>query len=293
MFYDCIIPLSAYNIYMARPKKPRKLKTIKKIYAAFLVFINIPALFGLATTLFYFYTWSEQTLVALFWLYLAWQKIKTEKLQDAPSFESRYLLAALATIIISLLTNLDLFMWLGAALSLYSYLVYFHGTKQAVRFIPLLGLLLFLSRVNSPTALELFSLNLRILATKTATFWLQALGLPATNISTTAIATPRLICTIDTACSGMNFLYSLCVLSLIIAYYQKFYLRQSLILLLSGFTFALLANIIRIFLLFIVGYFFGEKIIASGSFFHSAIGVFLFLGALGLVLGLARLLKRA
>lgn len=279
-------------MHMSKVKKPRNLSLIKKIYAGFLAFINIPALVGLANILFYFYTWSERTLVAAGWVYLAYLQIKKERLKDAPTFESRYLLGALACIIVALLTNLDVFMWLGAAVSLYSYLVYFHGTKQALRFIPLLGLLLFFSRINSPTALEVLSLNLRILATKTATFWLQAFGIPAVNISTTAIATPKLICTIDSACSGMNYLYALCVLSLLIAYAERFFLRKTCILLLSSFTLAIVANIVRIFVLFLLGYRWGAAAIAPATLLHGGIGILCFLGALGAIVLITRLLRR-
>ena len=273
------------------PKKPRNITTIKKIYLVFLAFINIPALLALATTLFYFYTWSERTVVAFAWVYLAYQQWQREKLKELPTFESRYLLGALLCIAAAIITNIEIFLWLGAAVSLYSYLVYFHGTRQSVRFIPLLGMLLLLARINSPTALELLSLNLRIISTKTATFWLTLIGIPATNISTTCISSPNLVCTIDTACSGMNTLYALTVLAFFIAYHLRFLVRQTLILLTTGLTLALLTNTLRIWTLFVIGYHSNAAVIAPDTFMHTSVGVFWFLIALSILISIANILK--
>jgi exosortase len=273
-------------------KKPKNLNTIKKIYLAFIAFINIPALLALATTLFYFYTWSERTIVAGAWLFLAMKQWQREKLKELPTFESRYLLGALLCIVAAILTNIEILLWLGAALSLYSYLVYFHGSRQALKFIPLLGMLLLLSRINSPTALELLSLNLRIISTKTATFWLTLIGIPASNISTTCISSPRLICTIDTACNGMNTLYALTILAFFVAYHLRFLLRQTIILVTTGVALALLTNTLRIWTLFVIGYHYGATLIAPDSVLHTGIGVFWFIIALSILVAIARILQK-
>jgi exosortase B len=93
------------------------------------------------------------------------------------------------------------------------------------------------------------------------------------------------------ACSGLNSIFSLAALGLLYLYLTASRdLRRSALLLASILPIAFVTNLIRVLVLILVTFHFGEE--AGQSFFHGSAGMALFALALVLLLGFDALLRR-
>jgi exosortase len=121
-----------------------------------------------------------------------------------------------------------------------------------------------------------------------ATSGLQAVGLPVEREGVVIIIAQYQLL-VEDACSGMNSLIGLTAISLMYIYLMHgSSWRYSLLLLCFVIPIAILANIIRIVILVLLTYFFGDQV--AQSFVHFAAGIVLFSTALLLVFGVDKLL---
>lgn len=265
-------------------KKPNK---VLLLFVFFILIINIPALSLLFILLFNPVHWSAKTVMALVVIYLFYDHLKKSKPVFKPTYQVRFLVLALFLNLIGLLSNTYFIFWLGAACSIYSLFVYFYGTKAANKLLPLLFLMQYLGHLNSPTALGLSSLYIRIAATKTAAFLMNILGLE-TIVKGTYIITSNLSCSIEPSCSGLNNLLSLTFLTILYAYLQKNSLRKISLLGFLAVILAFLSNVFRISILSTIGHFNQVAAILPGTLLHNTIGLAWFLAALFLLVFLER-----
>ena len=114
-----------------------------------------------------------------------------------------------------------------------------------------------------------------------ATHILQFFGVPITQEGVTMqVAQYQLL--VEDACSGMNSLVGLIAISLFYIYLvRKASWRYSVFLVALVIPIAILANIIRIIVLVLLTYFFGDGV--AQGFLHNIAGLFLFATALSLV----------
>jgi len=121
-----------------------------------------------------------------------------------------------------------------------------------------------------------------------ATGWLDAWGVPVARQGVTIfVAQYQLL--VEDACSGMNSLVGLIAVSLLYIYLMRgSNWRYSLALLCFVIPIAIAANIMRIMILILLTYFFGDKV--AQGFLHFTAGMVLFATALVLVFGLDTLL---
>jgi exosortase len=117
-----------------------------------------------------------------------------------------------------------------------------------------------------------------------ATSGLAALGMPVARQGVTIfVAQYQLL--VEDACSGMNSLIGLTAISLLYVYLARGpSILYSLVLTCLAIPVAIAANVIRVALLVIVTYLFGDEV--GQSFIHFAAGILLFLTALLLVFAL-------
>ena len=152
--------------------------------------------------------------------------------------------------------------------------------------------LLYLSFVIPPPIwlLDQITSPLKLFVSYVSTSILQIAGLPVFREGVTLmVAQYQLL--VEDACSGMNSLTGLIAISLFYIYLlRNASLRYSLIL--AGFVIpiAILANIMRVVVLVLLTYFFGDAV--AQGFLHMAAGLFLFTSALLLVFLVDNLLSR-
>ena len=121
-----------------------------------------------------------------------------------------------------------------------------------------------------------------------ATSGLQAAGLPVEREGVTIIIAQYQLL-VEDACSGMNSLIGLTAISLMYIYLMHgSSWRYSLLLLCFVIPIAIIANIIRIVILVLLTYFFGDQV--AQSFLHFTAGIILFSTALLLVFGVDKML---
>ena len=120
-----------------------------------------------------------------------------------------------------------------------------------------------------------------------ATGGLQAVGYPVEREGVTIIIAQYQLL-VEDACSGMNSLIGLTAISLMYIYLMHgSSWRYSLLLLCFVIPIAIIANIIRIVILCLLTYYFGDQV--AQSFIHFAAGIVLFSTALLLVFGVDKL----
>lgn len=278
-------------------KKLLKNKAQKKYWPVLFIFLGFLALLNFTTlvTLVKFFIspryWNEKTLMAGIFLYLFYLQFKKTKFIFKPTYQVRYLLLAMATIIIGSLSGTDFLLWLGLGVSIFSILIYFFGSVTAGNFILVLMFLLFLGRINSPTALSYISLYLRLISTKIAGMLLNLVGI-ATQAQGSYLLTKNFACTVSEACNGLNNLVSLLYLTLVFCYLQRIKLKNSLILLVSAVVLAIFANSLRIMTIVVIGYFYGAKIVQPDSFIHILVGIIYFIFAVTTIFYINKLLEK-
>jgi exosortase len=124
-----------------------------------------------------------------------------------------------------------------------------------------------------------------------ATGILQHVGVPVARQGVT-IFVDQYQLLVEDACSGMNSIVGLIAVSLLYIYLMRgSSWRYSLLLVCLVIPIAIVANIIRIMILILLTYFFGDEV--AQSFLHFAAGLVLFSTALALVFALDTLIHRA
>jgi len=137
--------------------------------------------------------------------------------------------------------------------------------------------------------LDTITAPLKHLVTYLATSGLAVLGLPVARQGVTIVVGQYQLFVAD-ACSGLNSLVGLTAISLLYVYLMRGpSLAYSLLLTALTVPVAVAANIIRVALLVIVTYVFGEEV--GQSFVHFAAGLVLFSSALLLIFALDRALQ--
>lgn len=258
----------------------------------FLLFISLLNFTTLLSFLKFFINirfWSEKTLMATVFIGIFFWQFKNTKWQLKPTYHVRYLLAAMAVIAVAYLSGTDFLFWIGLGLSIYSVLVYFYGFKTANSFIVVLFFLVFLGRINSPTALNIISLYLKAASTKLAALFLNFFQLTA-QAKGNYLVTKNFSCTVGEACNGLNNLVSLVYLTLVFCYFQKNSLKKTIVLIGIAGILAVIANSLRIVTIVLIGYCGGSSIINGDSLVHLIIGVIWFVAAVGAILGFNSLL---
>lgn len=116
--------------------------------------------------------------------------------------------------------------------------------------------------------------QLRLISSKLGTFMIQLYGLPVTragNIIDLGFTQLQIV----EACSGLNSLISLFVLSLLIAYFFKARLWKRCVLVFSSVPLAILTNSLRIAVTAVLHKYFGPEV--AQEFFHEFSGLVIFL----------------
>lgn len=136
--------------------------------------------------------------------------------------------------------------------------------------------------------LDRLTAPLKHLVTLVATSGLQAAGLPLSREGVTIfIAQYQLL--VEDACSGMNSIVGLTAISLFYIYLLRgSSLLYSVILVCMVIPIAIIANILRIVILVLLTYFFGDGV--AQGFLHFAAGIFMFATALSLVFAIDRMI---
>jgi exosortase D (VPLPA-CTERM-specific) len=117
-------------------------------------------------------------------------------------------------------------------------------------------------------------LTLRLISSKLGVFLIQLYGLPVTregNIIDLGFAQLQVV----EACSGLNSLISLLVLSLLLAYFFKAHLWKRCVVVLSSIPLAIFTNSLRIAVTAILFRHFGSEV--AQGFFHGFSGLLIFL----------------
>jgi exosortase len=153
--------------------------------------------------------------------------------------------------------------------------------------------LLYLAFVIPPPNTLLAELTgpLKELVSQLATDWLHAWGLPVAREGVTIfVAQYQLL--VEDACSGMNSIVGLIAVSLLYIYLMRgSSWLYSIILVAFVIPVAIVANILRIMVLVLLTYFYGNEV--AQGFLHFTAGMFLFATALLFVFLIDRLLVLA
>jgi exosortase len=131
---------------------------------------------------------------------------------------------------------------------------------------------------------------LKLLVSRAATAILQVFGIPIFRQGVTLIVAQYQLL-VEDACSGMNSLTGLTAVSLFYIYLlRNASWRYSLLLAALVIPIAIVANIIRIMILVLLTYFFGNAV--GQGFLHETAGMVLFATALVLVFVLDNVISR-
>ncbi len=137
-------------------------------------------------------------------------------------------------------------------------------------------------------AVDKLTAPLKQLVSYAATGGLQAFGIPITRQGVTLIVAQYQLL-VEDACSGVNSLFGLVAITLFYIYLQRnASWRYSLFLCVLIFPIAIVANIIRIVILVLLTYFFGDAV--GQGFLHSTAGMVLFATALLLIFSIDSLI---
>ena len=140
--------------------------------------------------------------------------------------------------------------------------------------------LLYLAFVIPPpnTLMADMTAPLKQFVSQVATGWLHSWGIPVSREGVTIfVAQYQLL--VEDACSGMNSIVGLIAVSLLYIYLMRgSSWRYSLLLVCFAIPIAIVANILRIMVLVLLTYFYGNEV--AQGFLHQTAGLFLFTTAL-------------
>ncbi len=124
--------------------------------------------------------------------------------------------------------------------------------------------------VPAPYLLDRLSLPLRLFATRVAAILPAALGMNV-RVEGTEMIVDNFRTMIDTPCSGLSYLLSLLAAALLVAYLSECTLARKVLLSLSAIPIAVLANIVRIQMTFLLHETVGD--VFSAGFGHFMVGI--------------------
>ena len=260
------------------------------------MFVLLPLIFWEAATGVYAFAtrsdsyYSHALLVPFVCLYFVWRD--WAHLSEMPKTPSRwgYLSLLLSSLVLLAgdLLGFPIFGQIAVLPLLIGFILIFWGSHQ-------------LQRMWFPLVFLLFMIPLPLSLTTSMTFWVKMLATEGAVRLSQAVYLPmvregsyilfgddRLL--VGDVCGGLRSLIALLAMGTIMSYISRTKpWARVLILLVSG-PIAVAANIFRIFFLCVVAYFWGSTL-ASG-WVHDLSGVFIYLIALGLMLGLEGVLRR-
>lgn len=151
----------------------------------------------------------------------------------------------------------------------------------------LFPIILLLSMIPLP-ALDRLSPPLEAFAANSGAALVRWIGVPAeSNGAQVSLSNSSFV--VGAPCSGLRSLVALVTLAALVAYEMTGPLTGRLVLLLLAIPVALLANLVRVTLLFWIAHAFGPE--AALTYYHDWAGLVVFLVALAVLLALARLIE--
>lgn len=140
-----------------------------------------------------------------------------------------------------------------------------------------------------PSLTQTFAFRIKIVATEGAVVLANVFGLHMLRHgSYIHFGNDRIL--IGEICGGLRSLIALIALGALLAYWSKTRTWARAALFLTSVPIAIGANVFRIFLLCVVGYFFGSR--SAGGLVHNVSGLLLFAIAFGMFCGIETLLRR-
>ncbi len=273
-------------------RKTGFLKTSALVYAQgvtlFLLaaWLYAPLALGLASQWWHDPNYTHGFFVPVFSLFLLWERrAKLAALRRQPAWSGLViLLFALLALVLSTI-NSGFFLYRISCLLLITGLVVFMaGWKHlaAISF-PLAFLILM---IPSSTLLGQITLPLQIVASKTASFLLMLVGIPAVREGN-IILLPTAQLEVAEACSGIRSLFSLITLTVIYGYLAEAKISVRVLLVLIAVPISVLANALRIAITGVVVEYWGIE--GAQGTLHLLSGWLIFAGSLALVFLLHRL----
>lgn len=227
--------------------------------------------------------YSHGFLVPLVSAYLIWRK--KEKLKTLPIVSSpagvAVLIAGLLLHIISSILKINFGSYLSLLIVLEGLILYLWGRKINRQLLFPLAFLAFMLPLPG-VAIIAITFKMKILAAQLAAAAAKAMGIPAVMDGST-IYLPRGSLVVGDPCSGLRSLISLLALGAIFTQFISGGMARKSIFFLSAIPIALISNVLRIILLLLAAYIYGEK--AALGFFHDFTGMLVFVFAfIGMVI---------
>lgn len=240
-----------------------------------------PLAIGLASQWWHDPNYTHGFFVPVFSLFLLWERrAKLAALRSQPAWSGLViLLFALLALVVSTVTSGFFLHRISFLLFLVGMVVFLAGWKHlaAVSF-PLAFLVLM---IPSSTLLGQITLPLQIVASKTASFLLMLVGIPAVREGN-IILLPTARLEVAEACSGIRSLFSLITLTVIYGYLVETKITLRVLLVLMAVPISILANALRIAVTGVVVEYWGIE--GAQGTIHLLSGWLIFTGSLALVL---------
>jgi len=245
-----------------------------------------PLALGLASEWWHDPNYTHGFFVPVFSLFLLWERrAKLAALRRQPAWSGLVILVfALLALVLSTF-NLRFFLYrISCLLFIIGLVVFMAGWKHlaAISF-PLAFLILM---IPSSALLGHITLPLQIVASKTASFLLMLVGVPAVREGN-IILLPTARLEVAEACSGIRSLFSLITLTVIYGYLAETKIRVRVLLVLIAVPISVLANALRIAITGVVVEHWGVE--GAQGTLHLLSGWLIFAGSLALVFLLHRL----
>jgi exosortase len=277
---------------MLSVSNPSLLKTRALVYAQGVIlfllaaWLYAPFALGLASQWWHDPNYTHGFFVPVFSLFLLWERrAKLAALRRQPAWSGLViLLLALLALVLSTINSGFFLYRISCLLFITGLVVFMAGWKHlaAISF-PLAFLILM---IPSSTLLGQITLPLQIVASKTASFLLMLVGIPAVREGN-IILLPTAQLEVAEACSGIRSLFSLITLTVIYGYLAEAKISVRVLLVLIAVPISVLANALRIAITGVVVEYWGIEGV-QGTL-HLLSGWLIFAGSLALVFLLHRL----
>lgn len=272
------------------PPSPLKNRFLVYGQASFLfalaAWLYAPLALSLASQWWHDPNYTHGFFVPVFSLFLLWERRdKLAALRSQPSWSGLVIfLFALLALVLSTINSGFFLYRISFLLFIAGLVVFLAGWKHlaAVSF-PLAFLVLM---IPSSTVLGHITLPLQIVASKTATFLLMLVGVPAVREGN-IILLPTARLDVAEACSGIRSLFSLITLTVIYGYLAEAKIGMRVLLVLIAVPISILANALRIAVTGVVVEYWGVE--GAQGTPHLLSGWLIFAGSLALVFLLHRL----
>ncbi|MGH9550667.1 MAG: exosortase/archaeosortase family protein [Terriglobales bacterium] len=239
-----------------------------------------PLAIGLASQWWQDPNYTHAFFVPVFSLFLLWERrAKLAALRSQPAWSGLViLLFALLALVVSTVTSGFFLHRISFLLFLVGTVVFLAGWKHlAALSFPLAFLVLM---IPSSTLLGQITLPLQIVASKTASFLLMLVGIPAVREGN-IILLPTARLEVAEACSGIRSLFSLITLTVIYGYLAETKITLRVLLVLMAVPISILANALRIAVTGVVVEYWGIE--GAQGTIHLLSGWLIFAGSLALV----------